>query len=370
MSYLGSNYFHENYYSKNNIYRGGRLGCAITASTILADAGAMERKGVNPGVNAVERNLKANDGWISTRGYNPSILEPGDVIIWRRWVAQGGKRKETGRHIGIVVNTNPPEVVHNVFDNATGRASPKKTKIYKTNFISAALKPPGSRYSRAAQQPTSASSTAPGRTPGRAQQRPESSGTNVSSPELQGLEAASPAKRERANQHAAKRLQYMTPDRINRKLRPYEGIIREASQRYGVPVSVIKAIMYTESGGNPLTASHANAGGLMQMIPAAAGKSFRCLPLVVVGRYRNGKPKYQLDPNDDRADPYKNIMRGTELLAGLIRRNNGNLVLAAASYNAGSGNVKKYGNKVPPFMETMIYVRVVPEIKRRLDATA
>ena len=43
-------------------------------------------------------------------------------------------------------------------------------------------------------------------------------------------------------------------------------------------------------------------------------------------------------------------------LSGYLKKNNGDLVLALASYNAGPGNVRKYGG-VPPFKETQGYIK-------------
>ncbi len=43
----------------------------------------------------------------------------------------------------------------------------------------------------------------------------------------------------------------------------------------------------------------------------------------------------------------------------LLKLFNGNYQLALAGYNAGEGNVKKYGNKIPPFSETKNYVSTI-----------
>jgi len=57
-------------------------------------------------------------------------------------------------------------------------------------------------------------------------------------------------------------------------------------------------------------------------------------------------------------DPQQNIMAGAKYLAWLLKRFNGNTSLALAGYNAGEGNVQKYGG-IPPFRETQDYVRRV-----------
>ena len=57
-------------------------------------------------------------------------------------------------------------------------------------------------------------------------------------------------------------------------------------------------------------------------------------------------------------DPQQNINAGAKYLAWLMKRFNGNTSLALAGYNAGEGNVQKYGG-IPPFRETQDYVRRV-----------
>jgi Rod binding domain-containing protein len=120
------------------------------------------------------------------------------------------------------------------------------------------------------------------------------------------------------------------------RLDRYQNIIDNASNIFGVDQNVIKSVILTESAANDKALSGAKAKGLMQLIDSTAND------MGVKNIW----------------DPKQNIYGGTKYLAEMLRKYNGNLNLALASYNAGPQNVDKYGG-IPPFEETKNYVKRV-----------
>ena len=116
----------------------------------------------------------------------------------------------------------------------------------------------------------------------------------------------------------------------------YDGIIQEASNKFGLSFSLLKAIIKVESDFDSRAVSKKGALGLMQIMPQNL-QAF------------NIREPY---------DPMDNIMGGARYFKSLIERFEGKLPLALAAYNAGPSIVDKYRN-VPPIKETEDYVKKV-----------
>ena len=128
---------------------------------------------------------------------------------------------------------------------------------------------------------------------------------------------------------------------LSAREKKYSDYVHHAAKKYRVDPALVFAVIRAESGFNPNAKSPAGAQGLMQLMPQTA---------------KDLGVKRPFDPED-------NINGGTLYLRLLSKEfENRNLVLAA--YNSGPGNVKKYGERIPPFAETKKYVTRVNKYYR------
>lgn len=116
---------------------------------------------------------------------------------------------------------------------------------------------------------------------------------------------------------------------------PYGAIIFREARRNDLPPELVAAMVHTESDFRAGLVSNKSAQGLMQIVPSTA----RILGI------RNP------------FDPEQNIAAGTKYFRYLLNRFD-NETIALAAYNAGEGNVERFGG-VPPFAETKSYIAKV-----------
>ena len=119
---------------------------------------------------------------------------------------------------------------------------------------------------------------------------------------------------------------------------PFGELISAAAKRYSVDADLITSVIAAESNFDPRAISRRDARGLMQLLPVTAAS------LGVKNIF----------------DPAENIDAGTRYLRDLLQLYKNDLALTLAAYNAGPERVQHYG-RVPPFAETITYVRRVKQ---------
>lgn len=117
------------------------------------------------------------------------------------------------------------------------------------------------------------------------------------------------------------------------KVEGFRSLIDQAARRHNIDTALLSAVVEVESAGNPRAVSPVGAQGLAQLMPATA----RDLGV------------------EDPLDPAQNLDGAAKYLRQLLGRFQGDIAKALAAYNAGPGNVQKYGG-MPPFAETQAYV--------------
>lgn len=138
---------------------------------------------------------------------------------------------------------------------------------------------------------------------------------------------------------------------------PFQDEVMHQVNNHNLDAAVVYGIIRRESLFDPLARSKVGALGLMQLMPATARNVARSLGLK--------KPA-----QDDILNISNNIKLGTEYFKSVLNRFDNNIPLAAAAYNAGPQNVKKWlPDDAPlaadlwvetvPFQETRNYIQAV-----------
>lgn len=123
-----------------------------------------------------------------------------------------------------------------------------------------------------------------------------------------------------------------------RHVQSLSGLLSDNERRQSLPPGLLAAVAKTESNFDPYAVSKKGAVGVLQMMPET-GKGF--------GLSRN-----------DLFDPAKEIPAGAVMLHRLMNKYGGNLDMALAAYNWGSGNLARYGMGRAPG-ETRRYIQKV-----------
>jgi hypothetical protein len=105
-----------------------------------------------------------------------------------------------------------------------------------------------------------------------------------------------------------------------------------AAQNAGIDPQIFLRQINQESGFENVNNSSSGATGIAQFMPETARQ-------------------YGVDPTD----PESSLYAAAQMMRDLLNHNGGDYAKALAAYNAGQGNVDKYGG-IPPFSETHQYV--------------
>jgi soluble lytic murein transglycosylase len=139
--------------------------------------------------------------------------------------------------------------------------------------------------------------------------------------------------------------------------KPFWDEVEQQARATALDPYLVISIMRQESAFAPTAVSSAGARGLMQLMPGTAQQ--------VSQRLQLGKVTSAM-----LEQPQRNIMLGAHYFASMLKRYEGNVVLALAAYNAGPSRADRWLKEWPatpqdefieriPFQETRLYVKLI-----------
>jgi len=130
----------------------------------------------------------------------------------------------------------------------------------------------------------------------------------------------------------------LVPDHLRKRAEKFRNEVDTYAKQYELDPTLILAIIHTESFFNPMAKSHANALGLMQIVPRTAGRD--------VYRVLNGKDA--VPSADYLFQPAQNVLFGSTYIDILMNRYMRGIedktvheYLVICAYNTGAGNVAR-----------------------------
>ncbi len=163
---------------------------------------------------------------------------------------------------------------------------------------------------------------------------------------------------------------HMPKDALVKKSKQYYNDVKKQALRQKLPISLVFAIMHSESSFNPRARSYVPAYGLMQIVPRTAG----------IDAYRYLYKRKKLVSSSYLYNSKNNITIGTAYIHILyyryfrnIKNLQSRLYCTIAAYNTGSGNiawafVKKHSmDEAAPIINTMtsqeVYNKLIKDLR-------
>jgi membrane-bound lytic murein transglycosylase C len=161
----------------------------------------------------------------------------------------------------------------------------------------------------------------------------------------------------------------LVPNHVKKRAADFRETVKKESDRFGIDITLVYAIMHTESYFNPKAKSPVPAFGLMQLVPKSGARD----------AYLFARKKDSLVTGEYLYVPDNNIELGTAYLTKLLtvefRKINdpkSRIYCAISAYNTGPGNVakaftgKRNVNQATPKINAMTSDEVFEHLKKNL----